>query len=385
VHRSRLPALALVVIAARVGTGQSITPVTDASIELGGAYLRQPGLTANGVLTAAAQYRYAGPEFVVGTNGIIAMTPDSRFSGQGLLTASRYASARHRLRWELTGTGSAFGVSTLAPSFAWQGVAREHLALSLGGIFAGVSGGTVAQAGVGRPILGAQAGGFVRLDPLGIDELSAALALTDAGVRPFVPGLVERVRYADAIAYWSHRGERIELATGGGVRAHSPRDAAGQLWGSASATLWMADRAAIVLAMGRALADESRGVPSVRYLSVGLRLASRAGRGAAGLPVRRAPRDEPGRLDVVWGADSSRVISVHSITANSIEIMADFTDWEPVPLASLPNGDWSVARVVAAGSHRIAMRVDGGAWIVPPNLPRVTDEFGGEVGIVIVP
>jgi hypothetical protein len=372
-------------MAARVGTGQSISPVADASIDLGGAYLRQPGLTANGVLTAAGQYRYAAPEFVVATNGIIAMTPDSRFSGQGLLTASRYASARDRLRWELTGTGSAFGVSTLAPSFAWQGVAREHLGLSLGGIFAGVSGGTVAQAGVGRSILGAQAGGFVRLDPLGIDELSAALAFTDAGTRPFGAALVERVRYTDAIVYWSHRGEQVELATGGGVREHSPSGAAAQLWGSASATLWMADRAAIVLAMGRALADESRGVPSVRYLSVGVRIASRGGRGAPGSPVRRVARDEPGRLDVVSGADSARVISVHSMTANSIEIMADFTDWEPVALAKLPNGDWSTERVIAAGSHRIAMRVDGGAWTVPPNLPRVTDEFGGEVGIVIVP
>jgi hypothetical protein len=372
-------------MAARVASGQSIAPVADGSIDLGGAFLRQPGLTANGVLTAAAQYHYAGPEFVVATNGILAMTPESRFSGQGLVTGSRYAAASSRLRWELTGTGSAFGVSTLAPSFAWQGVAREHLGFALGGIFAGVSGGTVAQAGVVRPIVGAQSGGFVRLDPLGIDELSAAVAFTDAGTHSFLPGFVERVRYTDAIAYWSHRGERIELMTGGGVREHSSSGADGQLWASASAMLWMADRMAVVLAIGRALADESRGVPSVRYLSVGLRIASRVGRGAPGLPLRRAPRDEPGRLDVISGADSARVISVHSMTATTIEIIGDFTDWEPVLMTAMPNGERRIERVIAPGPHRVAIRIDGGPWRVPPNLPRVADDFGGEVGIVIVP
>ena len=384
-HRSRLPAVVLVVLAARVASGQSIAPVANGSIDLGGAFLRQPGLTANGVLTAAAQFRYAGPEFVVATDGILAMTPENRFSGQGLLTASRYAAAHHRLRWELTGTGSSFGVSTLAPSFAWQGMAREHLGFSLGGIFAGVSGGTVTQAGVVRPIVGAQTGGFVRLDPLGIDELSAALAYTDAGTRPFAPAVDERVRYTDAIAYWSHRGERVELTTGGGVRERSSRGPSGQLWGSGSAILWMTDRTGIVLAVGRALADESRGVPSVRYLSAGLRIASRGGRGAPGLTVRRAPRDEPGRLDVTAGADSARIISVHSMTASTIEIMGDFTDWEPVLMTALPNGERRIERVIAPGPHRVAIRVDGGPWRVPPNLPRVADDFGGEVGIVIVP
>jgi hypothetical protein len=65
--------------------------------------------------------------------------------------------------------------------------------------------------------------------------------------------------------------------------------------------------------------------------------------------------------------------------------MADFTDWEPVPMDRATTGEWRVERLIARGTHRVAIRVDGGTWIVPPNLPSVADEFGGEVGIVIVP
>jgi hypothetical protein len=54
-------------------------------------------------------------------------------------------------------------------------------------------------------------------------------------------------------------------------------------------------------------------------------------------------------------------------------------------MVSMPNGEWRVERVIAPGPHRVAIRVDGGPWRVPPNLPRVADDFGGEVGIVIVP
>jgi len=70
-----------------------------------------------------------------------------------------------------------------------------------------------------------------------------------------------------------------------------------------------------------------------------------------------------------------------------VEIMADFTDWEPVSLTRTASSEreWSVALPLSAGSHRLAVRIDGGGWVVPPNLPRVADEFGGEVGLLTVP
>ena len=352
-------------------------------MDLGAAFLRQPGLAGTSVLTAAGQLAYTTATYALATNGVLAVTPQERYTGQGVLTASRYAPPAHRLRWEVTGMTSAFGLSGAAPSFAWHAMAREHASWSLGGVFAGVGAGQIAQHGVAGTIETAQAGGFLRIDPLGQDELSTALAYTDAG-RPIAGAA--RTRYTDVVGYWSHRGDWIELSLGAGVRSSRPGDSMVQTWASGSASFWLSRSAALVAGAGRALADESRGVPSVRYLSVAVRFGWRPTRQVGALRVRQAPggEDDVGRLDVRGGGDSLRSVIVRHSAAASVEIMADFTDWEPVAMASMPNGEWRIERSITPGPHRVAIRVDGGPWRVPPNLPRVADDFGGEVGIVIV-
>jgi hypothetical protein len=157
-------------------------------------------------------------------------------------------------------------------------------------------------------------------------------------------------------------------------------------WGSASAVVWLAPRAAIVVAAGNALEDVARAVPSVRYVSISLRF---------GLPntsavtidrVHRVTRDDDGgNLEVRAGGDSARVVSIRVPSATSVELMADFTGWEPVAMMQEPNGVWTLQRVIPRGPHRVALRVNGGDWIAPPNLPRVSDDFGGEVGLLVVP
>ena len=364
---------------------QAARAVSDGYLDLGGAFLSQPGLPSTSVLTAAGQFRFATPSFALAMNGIEALTSDGRYTGQGVISASRYAAPTHRVRWELGGTTSAFGLSNAPSAFGWQILAREHLGWSLGGVFAGAAGGVVAENGVSHPIVNAHTGGFVRFDETGRDEISAAVAYTDA---PVFPDSASRLRYADAIGYWTHRTRRLELLVGGGVRAQSLAQPTPQSWGSATAVIWFAPGAGIVLSGGRALADAARGVPSARYVSAAIRLG-----GSNGLPgmVAQAGRERPdedgggGRIDVNVGGDSLRIVTVRLRSANTVELMADFTDWEPVSMTLRPNGDWTVERILAPGTHRVAIRVNGGVWAVPPNLPHVADEFGGEVGLLIVP
>jgi len=376
--------LLLLAWVARPCRGQTLPAATAGSVDLGAAFLRQPGLAATNVLTAASQLAYTAATYSLASNGVLAVTPQDRYTGQGVLTGSLYAPAPQRFRWELTGVTSAFGLSGAAPSFAWQAMAREHASWSSGGIFVGAGGGQVAQRGFAGSIATAQAGGFLRLDPLGREELSAAVAYSDAGQPAATRGV--RSRYTDVVAYWAHRGDWLELSLGIGARSQR-RDTLVESWASGTAALWLSQRAALVASAGRALADETRGVPSVRYLSVALRFGWRPARAAGALLVRRPPADDDGgHIDIRGGADSLSVVTVREASAvTSVEIMGDFTDWEPVAMASMPNGEWRIERVIAPGPHRVAIRVDGGPWRVPPNLPRVADDFGGEVGIVIVP
>jgi Glycogen recognition site of AMP-activated protein kinase len=121
-------------------------------------------------------------------------------------------------------------------------------------------------------------------------------------------------------------------------------------------------------------------VPHATFVSFALRIAAQS---HVTVFTRRAmfagPRISAERLN-----DELRRIDVRADSASRVEIMGDFTNWAPIPLERA--GDvWRLDRAIPPGPHRIAIRLDGGPWIVPVNLPRVDDEFGGTVGIITVP
>lgn len=371
-------------LGSRAASGQTARGVTvaEGSVDVGGALLQQPGLSATNVLTAAGQFRLATPVSALFANGVGARTSDERYTGQGVLTGSIYAPPAQRFRWEVTATGSAFGLSNAAPAFAWQGLVREHLTGEAGGAFVGFGTGQLMRSGVWRSIQVAETGGYLRLDDLGRDELSAALAYTNSGATADTLGAI---RYSDAVGYWTHRAGVLELSAGGGVRFNQQSYLVAHPWASANASLWISDRTALVFTGGRALADIARGIPSVRYLSLSIRIGTKPGMAGTPIRVRRgASQDDGGRLEVT-DDDSLRIVTIHLPLAAGVELMGDFTDWTPTPMTKTPTGDWRVALAIPPGTHRLVIRVDDGAWTVPPNLTRVRDDFGGEVGILIVP
>jgi hypothetical protein len=70
--------------------------------------------------------------------------------------------------------------------------------------------------------------------------------------------------------------------------------------------------------------------------------------------------------------------------AHRVEISGDFSGWEPVALASVSGGKWRADVRAESGMHRLLMRVDGGEWTPPPDLPVARDELLGDVGVVTV-
>src|SRR5690348_456328 len=90
------------------------------SIDVGTAVLTQPTIGSSSVLTAAGAYDVSDGRGAFSANGVAARTPNDLYTGQALLTASRYAPAPQRFRWELGASASGFGVSGVAPSFGWS-------------------------------------------------------------------------------------------------------------------------------------------------------------------------------------------------------------------------------------------------------------------------
>src|SRR5205823_666152 len=71
--------------------------------------------------------------------------------------------------------------------------------------------------------------------------------------------------------------------------------------------------------------------------------------------------------------------------AASVELAGDFTDWQPWPLRRRGDGMWETVLPIPSGLHRLNVRIDGGAWIVPAGLSRAADDYGDDVGILAVP
>jgi hypothetical protein len=370
-------------------SAQRLSAAVDGSVDLGSALLRQPGLPGSSVLTVAPQLRYATIRGAFSSSAIVARTPENRFTGQGILAGSIYAPPLQRLRWELGAMVSTFGVSNAGPTTSGQLLAREHFTIESGGVFVGGGAATTIH-GTDRHTFVAQLGSYYRFDALGRTSLSGAIAYTAADSA--APGELGP-RYVDAVFSWQQALSRVELFGEGGTRFGIREAKRATPWVSASVVWWMTPHIGVVGSAGRALADVVRGTPTVRYASVALRFGL-TDRPTGNIPSRpRAAPDDDGqgtpRLEVSRGEGGGelRVLHVHAAADSLVEIIADFTDWEPVQLvrdAKNPTS-WTLSCVITPGTHRVVLRIDGGSPVVPGNLPRVPDDFGGATGLLTVP
>jgi 1,4-alpha-glucan branching enzyme len=80
--------------------------------------------------------------------------------------------------------------------------------------------------------------------------------------------------------------------------------------------------------------------------------------------------------------NGGRTIRLHAPGARSVEVMGDFTNWQPFTLTTAPDGWWIAARPIDPGRYQLNVRVDGAAWSVPAGVPETVDEFGTPVGVL---
>jgi hypothetical protein len=161
-------------------------------------------------------------------------------------------------------------------------------------------------------------------------------------------------------------------------------------WASIGATFAINRRLLATASVGNYPADLLQELPGAQFFSLSIRLPTRSRfqrrddvAGVTTQPVRAAD----GVIFGVIATDSARgtrLVRVRAPASERVEVMADFTDWEPVSLVRTPAGVWEINLPVAPGHHRINVRLDGGDWVVPTNVARVTDEFGGVVGLILV-
>ncbi len=149
-----------------------------------------------------------------------------------------------------------------------------------------------------------------------------------------------------------------------------------------SAQVPLSPEGALTIAAGRQFADPMRGTPEGVIVTAGYRWQWASG----GLHTPRRPATAPALEAMLERDASGRTVLVLDVTAPAgtrVEFGASFREWTPVDVPL--TGTRYILRVpLPPGMHRVAVRVNGGAWQSPAGLPRVDDELGGEAGLVIV-
>jgi hypothetical protein len=174
------------------------------------------------------------------------------------------------------------------------------------------------------------------------------------------------------------RAERDATALNLGVT--SRRDAGAnhlyeQSYGG-TAVYWTGESTAIVLAVAHQLPDYVRGGDALDGVSVSLRFGQAS-------PATARPTVNAAMIQFTGTADT-RTVRIHVPDARTVEIMGDFTNWEPRVMTRNGAVFESVLRVTS-GTHRLMVRIDAGEWRAPANTPAVDDDFGGRVGLLVVP
>lgn len=187
-------------------------------------------------------------------------------------------------------------------------------------------------------------------------------------------------QYADleSSVYWSRGALALNGLVGTRVSAAYGQRAT---WGRAQASWSIDEQFALVATGGTRAPEPAVGRVGGNFFSLGVRLASATWIAHALHPGARASASAFG----VRADGSTRIIYVHAPAARTIELMADFTDWQPMMMRHAATDEWELAMRIMPGSHRVNIRVDGGEWSAPPGAGTVPDEFNGTVGLVVVP
>lgn len=311
---------------------------------------------------------------------------DGRATGIAVGSAS-YSVPIRRLRLEAGGTASILGTSDLRPASSWLGFGRAHLVGRASGIWIGGSAGDVhLESSTFRATTG-DLGAWVRRGPqrltLAATSVRTSLVETVIYSDQTVVRAREPVRYADVSLIAHGEWRRFELDATATSRHVSKGNLASIPTAAVSGAWWVMPNVGIAAAIGRQLSDPVRGTTHARYAAIALRFsAERHGptRAARTPPVLNG---EPSIAAVP--ADGGMVtVRVYAPDAQRVELMGDLTGWEPTPLERR-SGRWEARLTAAAGAHHVMVRIDGGRWVVPGNLPRIDDELGGHVGLLIVP
>ncbi len=361
--------LAALVGAAPVGAQVSLS--ADATA----ATVRYNGFLRSGVLLLTPIVRVDRPQLSLIGRGTFSLFESGNHSTDVVLAGSVFTSRLEQWQAELTADG---GVSRYLQSNTGYGSvgARLHHAGPTSGLWFGV--GRVSVTG-GANLIGStrgEIGAWRRDGPFAMSGTLTGTSMRD-------------LDYLDAVVHGRFERDRLQLTASAGARSGDPILGARQ-WADVSATMWLTRRLAVVIGHGSYPVDPAQLAPGGRYTALSMRIATRppALRDALARSVRYPTTSVVppvvSTFDVKRNRDGTVRLRVRAPGASRVEIVGDFSDWDPLPLERRIGDSWQIILPLAIGTHRLNIRVDGGEWGVPPGIGTARDELGGVVGLLLI-
>ena len=380
---SRKPGWTVLVGAAcSLATARAVATQTTGTIDVGVATVRYDGFLSSGAASLTPAVRWERPSGTLSARGTYLLFQSGNRSLDGLVAGSWLTAPARRWRGELVASAGASNYVRFATFWHAIAEARIHLLDANRGIWMGGSGGRTSFGGPSRPVARAALGAWAR---------RGVVTLTVSAGRSFVGDTA----YSDLESTaWMRRG-RLEIDALIGARLWSHGGGHG-VYGEATVARALGPSAALLISGGRYPTDPVRGTIAGRYLRAAVRFVGAAVRPL--VPHNPTPAVPYAGANSGTGSAAARLavrpdgggvvrVGVHAPEASLVELAGDFTDWQPVVLTRTPGagGMWEVLLPIASGVHRLDIRINGGAWIVPIGARRAADDFGGEVGIIVVP
>lgn len=326
--------VALTVVSATPALAQE----TGASLDIGVLSMRYADtLDANAVaVTPAFWSETAQSSFMV--SGTVSQLNVGGWSAQGGTSASVFTPRVGLLLGEFGGTSGGSARKDGSRTGQILGSARVHLTTGDKGLWIGGGVGSTWDGATWQTLRQAEAAGWTR-----VDALTAFVSVTPVAVG-------DSVRYADTQLSGGLNLPRIEVNVTGGFRSGSHLPVVGgtaKSWGSATVTGWIASKVALVASAGTYPVDLTQGYPGGRFASLSLRLGARhfapqstSVPGENDFSLHSGTREVFGMsaFETKTLGQDLRELRVLAPRAHSVEISADFTNWQPRQLGEIGGG-----------------------------------------------
>jgi hypothetical protein len=382
VNPTRLVAFGLLLLCApRAGEAQR---ASELRLEAGTASVSQRGFDAERAALLAVLWRRPAERWTFLTSGNLTYAADSLAAAQGVAVVDLPWNFSERLRTEIGAAGASFSLRSAGRGGNGNLFARQHFVGPTRGSFVGIASGRTTRDGIGSDSWSVDAGLWKRF---GMLYLSGALTHFSSSDWPllYASGVFtsfddERFRLLDKMLTAQVRNGPHDFTLNFIARDGQGDTDARNRTMTASGTLQLTERVAVLASGGRQLADPLRGLPQADLVTFSARVSF----GPKPLPVMQRSVIAEAGVVAFAGGGGELVVRVLAVESMLVEVAGDFSDWEPLPMER--EGTFWVARArLHPGKHRVAVRVNLGEWRAPRNLARVRDDYGGEAGLVVVP